>query len=127
MTAQGAILPSERQVQRSILDMLRKLYPSVIYHHAAVTLLTGNDRERGMQMGAMKGDGFKVGFPDLVLLWPEAKGCFIEVKRPKIGKVSEAQAAMHGALRSIGWPVAVVTSVDEARAFLAECGAPSLA
>jgi hypothetical protein len=117
-------LPTERQVQRSILDMIRLCFPAAIYHHAAVTLLSGNERQRGMQMGAMKGDGFKPGFPDLIVLWPHGKGALIEVKRPKVGKVSPVQAELHEQLAAIGWPVAVVTSPEDAFDFLKAEGAP---
>jgi hypothetical protein len=120
----GQSLPTERCIQRGILDMLRKCFPHVIYHHAAVTKLAGTGKQRGMQMGAMKGDGFRVGFPDLALFWAPRTGAMIECKRPKTGKVSEEQAKLHEALRGIGWPVAVVTSIDEAYTFLRECGAP---
>jgi hypothetical protein len=64
------------------------------------------------------------GFPDLLILWAPRTGAMIECKRPKTGKVSEEQAKLHEALRGIGWPVAVVTSIDEAYTFLRECGAP---
>lgn len=121
---EAAILPTERSVQREILKMCGQCFPHTIIHHSAVTRLVGSDKQRGMQMGAMKGDGFKPGFPDLVILWAHNTGIFLEVKRPKTGKLSDAQIAMHTALEAIGWPVAVVTSADEAFEFLRQRGAP---
>jgi hypothetical protein len=116
--------PTERQIQRASLEMIRTCFPRVLYHHSAVTLLSGTPKQRGMQMGAMKGDGFKVGFPDIICLWPVRTGCLIEFKRPKGGVVSDKQDEMHKLLVEIGWPVRVCKSVDDAYAFLRESGAP---
>ena len=44
--------------------------------------------------------------------------------RPKTGKLSDAQRAVHARLEEIRWPVAVVTSVQQAFDYLRECGAP---
>jgi hypothetical protein len=86
--------------------------------------LAGNDVARFKQMGALKGDGLKVGFPDLLCLWMPWKGCLIEVKRPKTGKMSAEQIAIHGKLLALGWPVTTVTSAEEAYQFLIDCDAP---
>jgi hypothetical protein len=119
------LLPTERQVQRSVLDMLRKCYPRVWYTSIPNgAVLAGDRSSRGRQMGAMKGDGLKIGAPDLLLLWAPGKGAFIECKRPKLGKLSEAQIDVHARLAEIRWPVAVVTSMEQAYDFLFECGAP---
>ena len=73
-------------------------------------------------MGALKGDGLKVGTPDLLCVWNRGVA-FLEVKRPG-GKLSPAQEAVHEALGGLGWPVAIVTSPDEALAALEARGAP---
>jgi hypothetical protein len=118
-------LPTERQVQRSVLAMLRTCFPHVRYQHIPNGAhLAGNNTSRFKQMGALKGDGLKPGFPDLLCLWAHGKGCLIEVKRPKLGRVSDTQEAMFTDLGNIGWPVAVVTSVQEAFEFLKDRGAP---
>lgn len=117
--------PTERQVQRAILDMCGKLFPDV--YITAIpngAHLAGNNTARFKQIGALKGDGLKVGFPDLLFLWHPGKGCSIEVKRPKLGRMSEDQERVHERLRNLEWPVATVTSQDEAYAFLKQCGAP---
>jgi hypothetical protein len=117
--------PTERSVQRAILAMagvcFRDVFVTAIPNGAH---LAGSDTARFKQMGALKGDGLKVGFPDLLCLWHPGKGCMVEVKRPKIGRLSDNQERVHERLRSLEWPLATVTSVDEAYAFLRQCGAP---
>ena len=118
-------LPTERQVQRSILAMCGTLFPEVFI--TAIpngAHLAGDSTARFKQMGALKGDGLKVGFPDLLCLWSPGQGALIEVKRPKLGRLTDEQKSIHERLSSIGWPVATVTSQDEAYAFLKACGAP---
>ncbi len=124
MNAPGGI-PTERQEQRAILKMMGTCFPRVFVHHSPNgAQLAGNPTARFKQIGALKGDGFKNGFPDLLCLWAGGQGCFLEVKRSKGGIVSDAQKAMHETLSNMGWRVAVVTSIDEAYAFLKACGAP---
>ena len=120
----NAPIPTERQEQRAILKMIGLSFPKVIYHHSAVTRLVGTPKQRGMQMGALKGDGFKSGFPDLVLLWPAGKCAFLEVKRSKGGKVSPEQAKFHETLVGMGHLIAVVTGTDEAYMTMRRWGAP---
>lgn len=123
-----SILPTERQVQRSILAMCGQCFPDVfITSIPNGAHLAGNDTARFKQMGALKSDGLKVGFPDLLCLWAPGRGCSIEVKRPKLGRTSEEQQRVQAHLTAIGWPVATVTSIDEAYEFLRECGAPGVA
>ena len=120
-----AILPTERQVQRSILSMCGTCFPDVlIFHIPNGAHLAGSTVARFKQMGALKGDGFKPGVPDLLCLWSPADGCFIEVKRPKLGRLSDEQKAIHARLVDLCWPVATVSSIDEAYTFLRQCGAP---
>lgn len=119
------ILPTERQVQRGILKMAGLCFPKV--YITAIpngAHLAGNDQARFKQMGALKGDGLKVGFPDLLCLWAVGKGALIEVKRPKLGKMSPDQSAVHMILMDLGWACSVVTSETEAFEFLRDCGAP---
>lgn len=120
-----APIPTERQIQRSIIAMCGTLFPDVFI--TAIpngAHLAGNATARFKQMGAMKGDGLKVGFPDLLFLWRPGKGCCIETKRPKTGRLSEAQIAVQERLKAIEWPVTTLSSVEAAHAFLKDCGAP---
>lgn len=121
----GGDLPTERQVQRAILKMCGECFPRVfIMAIPNGAQLAGNATSRYKQMGALKGDGLKVGAPDLLCLWAAAQGAFIECKRPKTGRLSEHQIAVHGRLAEIRWPIAVATSIGEAFAFLKDQGAP---
>lgn len=115
--------PTERQVQRSILAMVGRHFPAVFVAHVPNGAhLSGNERQRSMQMGALKGDGLKNGFPDLVLYWNHGHA-LIEVKRPG-GKVSDKQAELHELLAGMGYAPAICTSQEQAYAFLIDRGAP---
>lgn len=119
------IIPTERQVQRSILRMAGLCFPKIFI--TAIpngAHLAGDTVARFKQMGALKGDGLKTGFPDLLCLWRPGRGCSIEVKRPKLGRMSEDQEKVHARLTELEWPVATVTSSEEAYHFLRQCGAP---
>ncbi len=119
-----APVPTERATQRAILAMCGKCFPDVFIHHSpGGAQLAGNDRARFKQIGALKGDGFKPGFPDLTCYW-NGGHLLIEVKREKGGVVSDAQKALHERLSAIGWPVSIVRSQDEAHAALCAAGAP---
>jgi hypothetical protein len=118
-------LPTERQVQRSILSMMGTCFPQVFV--TAIpngAHLAGDKVARFKQMGALKGDGLKVGFPDLLCLWADGKGALIVVNRPKTGDLTDSQKALHPRLEAIGWPVTVVTTPDEVFALLRGRGAP---
>lgn len=118
-------IQTERQVQRAILAMCGVCFRDVlIIHIPNGAHLAGNTIARFKQMGALKGDGFKPGVPDLLCLWSPCDGCFIEVKRPKTGRTSDEQKAMQQRLIDLCWPVATVTSIEEAYTFLRQCGAP---
>jgi len=99
-------------------------FPSVFIHHSpGGAQLAGNAASRFKQIGALKGDGFKPGFPDLACYW-DGGHLLLEVKREKGGTVSDAQQAVHERLTAIGWPVSIVRSVDDAWDALWEAGAP---
>ena len=118
--------PNERQTQRAILAMMGRSFPTVFVTHVPNGAhLAGGDVSRFKQMGALKGDGLKAGFPDLICYWNHGHAP-IEVKRPGYSpsQVSDAQKAVHQTLAECGYPVAVVTSAEEALAFLVARGAP---
>ncbi len=122
-----APIPTERQVQRSILAMMGRCFPFVFVTHVPNGAhLAGNSTARFKQMGALRGDGLKPGFPDLICLWAcgRKRGTLIEVKRAKGGVISPAQHEMHERLAGAGWPVKIVTSPEEAYQHLKDMGAP---
>ena len=123
MNAPGGVIPTERQTQRAILQMAGRCFPDVFL--CAIpngAHLAGDKLSRFKQMGALKGDGLKVGMSDLLCLW-NGGGKLLEVKSAT-GVVSPVQEALHERLSAIGWPVAVVRSIDEAHAALCAAGAP---
>lgn len=118
-------IPTERQVQRAILQMCGLCFPDVYIHHSPNgSKLAGSARDRQVAGGILKGDGVKAGFPDLICFWSPGDGCLIEVKRPKHGRLSDDQKAVHARLIDLCWPVTTVTSPEEAYTFLRQCGAP---
>lgn len=120
-------VPTERQVQRAILSMMGTAFRSVLVHHSPNGgHLAGNDEARFKQVGALKGDGMKVGWPDLTCVWNHGIA-FMEVKRPGYSpsQVSKQQIEIHERLAEMGFAPAIVTSPDEAFAFLRERGAPT--
>lgn len=119
--------PTERQVQRAILQMMGRAFPSVLVHHSPNGgHLAGNDQARFKQVGALKGDGMKVGWPDLTCVWNRGVA-FMEVKRPGYSpsQVSPQQLQIHAQLAEMGFAPAIVTSEEDAFAFLRERGAPT--
>ena len=117
--------PTEREVQRAILAMCGRVFPSALVHHSPNGAhLAGGDVARFKQMGALLGDGLKKGFPDLIVTWNHGVA-FLEVKRPKLGKVSPEQEAIHATLREQGHRIAVVTSAEEAQAHMLDWGVPT--
>lgn len=119
--------PTERIVQRQILAMIGTAFPRVFVHHSPNGgHLAGNDAARFKQVGALKGDGMKVGFPDLIAFWNHGVA-LMEVKRPGYSPsaVKPAQIQVHATLAEMGFAPAIVTSPAEAFAFLRERGAPT--
>lgn len=122
-----APVPTERAVQRSILEMMGRAFPRVFVHHSPNGgHLAGDAAARFRQVGALKGDGMKTGFPDLIAIWNHGVA-FMEVKRPGYSPsdVSPKQLELHAQLAEMGFTPAIVTSAQEAFAFLRERGAPT--
>lgn len=117
--------PTERQVQRSILAMARTVFPSALIAHVPNGAhLAGDVTARLKQAGALLGDGMRRGYPDLIVTWNHGVG-WLEVKRPRLGKVSAEQEAIHATLREQGHRIAVVTSAIEAQALMLDWCVPS--
>lgn len=99
--------PTERQVQRAVVNGLRR------QGYLVFAIPNGGTRNRNEAI-QMKLDGVTSGIPDLFAIGAAGKPCWLEVKRPKGGRLSENQKWAISALRERGQPVAVVTSYDEA-------------
>lgn len=111
----------ERTVQISIVKWLREVMPKAIVQQ------TRNETHKRGQAGAIAGGmnkmmGAWTGFPDLIVLpFANVGPFFLEVKAEG-GRTSEAQKECHIRLKNLGYPVAVVRSVDDVREFLQETG-----
>lgn len=118
-------IPTERQTQRAILQMLGLCFPQVLVWHIPNGAFLGEDeRTRKRTMGGLLGDGLKPGAPDLACYWNHGHA-LIEVKRPGCAnRLSPSQEYIHATLADMGFTPAVCTSPEEAYAFLIERGAP---
>ena len=112
--------PLEKHIQRAVLDYLRAR-GIVIAHVPNGSVLAGGPRERAMQVNALKANGMRPGFPDLILLTSDARVGFMEVKREG-EKQSEAQLHWQGALEFLGHHYAVVRSIEDAAETLTTWG-----
>ena len=66
-------------------------------------------------------EGVVSGFPDLSVLLPGGRTLYIEMKSD-VGRLSDAQRALHERLRAMGHCVGVARSIEDARAFLIGAG-----
>lgn len=95
--------PSERQIQRAVVEYAR-LTGWVVWEMLLGS--AGNGRVYTTP-----------GIPDLYLFRPGA-ALWIELKRPRTGRLSVHQKARHAELRRCGRAAHVIRSFDEARALL---------
>ena len=111
----------EGPIQKQIVDWLRAVLPPECVVHFAKGEINKRGKQFMIEQARAKRLGALSGFPDLIVLpYASAGGaCFLEVKA-KGGYPSKGQKEMHERLRKLGYRVAVVRSVDDARAALAE-------
>lgn len=74
--------------------------------------LAGDARQRAIQMGKMKRMGFRAGCYDYFLAVPP--GCWIELKRTKLGVVSSEQEAFGLLMNRLGWRSVICKGWEEA-------------
>lgn len=70
----------------------------------------------------LKAEGVRAGVPDLFLACPNRyySGLFVEMKKPKGGRVSDAQAGMRTLLMWAGYDVQICEGADKARAVITD-------
>lgn len=112
--------PLEKHIQRSVISYLRARGIDAV-HVPNGSVLAGGPKERAMQVNALKSNGMKVGFPDLVCIASHGRVGFMEVKREG-EKLSEAQNHWHGALEFLGHKIATVRSIEDAAETLQRWG-----
>lgn len=108
----------EIDIQAGFKSRLRYVAPAV----SLVAIPNAGKRSQWAAMQVKK-EGMATGFPDCMCIWEGGGVCFIEFKTPK-GRLSDNQAEWIERLGARGHKVAVVRSIDEALAFLRDCGAP---
>lgn len=112
----------ERPVQRNIVEFLEALGLRV----AAVpngAALGGDLKSRVKRINAMKKDGLRTGFPDLIVYGrkPGQVGV-MEVKREVGGGLDEDQEGWRDFFLEVGHPWAMVRGIDDAQAALKTWG-----
>lgn len=109
-------IPTEAHEQMAVIAFwadfarLHRLEERLLIHIA-------NERKTSPRQGAyLKAQGVRAGVPDLLLAIPAGgyNGLWLELKRSKGGRVTEAQAEMHKLLKSQGYAVHVCHGAREA-------------
>lgn len=109
----------EQSIQRAIVDYLRLALPRAI----TFAVPNGGYRTRA-EAGVLKAQGVVAGVSDLVILLPDGRVAFVEVKAGK-GRVSEAQTDFLATVAGFGHLTAVVRGVADMSDRLTEWGVQS--
>ena len=110
----------EADAQRAIVQALRFVLPHGAIVHHSVNEITAGDRRAKARQAILVGMGVHPGFADLIVL-SEGRVLFLEVKS-KTGRLSPAQKTFRNAVQAQGFAWALVRSVDDALAALADYG-----
>ncbi len=108
----------EDAIQRNLVQYLPYMLPRP---HVLFAVPNGGKRSP-VEASIMKGLGVKPGVHDLVLLW-DRRAFLMEVKASN-GVLSPKQVEVHEEVVLTGCPSGVVRSLQDAIAFLRECGIP---
>lgn len=100
--------PSEDMLQASIVIALR-----VRYRDAIVAAIPNGGLRSKAEAARMQRTGTRPGMPDLVVILPGGRTCWLEVKT-RDGALSAAQSEMHYRLLGLGHAVSVVRSIEDA-------------
>jgi hypothetical protein len=104
---------SEEAIHASIVGYLRAVLP----REAKAFHVPNGGRRSKAEAGRFKALGVLAGVPDILVMIPPALLLLIEVKGPR-GRVSPEQQAFARDALAMGFPFAVVRSIDETRAAL---------
>jgi hypothetical protein len=115
---------TEDSIHQSIVRYLRSILP-----HGWIVMHVPNGGSRNPIEGAkLKRLGVVAGWPDISIYGgghnSGGQAFFLEVKAAK-GRVSQCQHMIMDKLKDMGFPVAVVRSIDDARERISEWGLPS--
>lgn len=111
---------SERMIQRSMLVMVRRLFPDCLVAHVP----NGGKRNK-LEAAHLVADGVLAGFPDLVVTWAGSMpgAAFPEIKDAN-GTLSAAQKKVLATLAAQGHHVGVFRHDRTLHDFLRAVGAP---
>jgi hypothetical protein len=110
----------EARVQAAIVEYIRWCAPQlVVFHPANGGYRTPSEAARFRWLGVL------AGVPDLCLVAPGGRVCFIEVKSAS-GRLSAEQKVVLEQLTARGAPVAIARSIDDARAALELWNIPTI-
>ena len=104
----------EQATQRAVVEYLRILenLGELTFFH-----VPNGGRRSKAEASIFKGLGVRAGVPDLVVLFPEGRTAFIEIKSDK-GRLSAAQKAFKNTAEVLGFPFAECRGVDEVERFI---------
>lgn len=119
----GKRIEREAPIHRAIVQWLRLVLPE------AFTATVKNEINKGgtafaIEQAKAKSRGVVTGFPDVMCLpGMEFPAMFFEIKAPG-GYPTPAQREVHARLTALGYRVAVVRSIEDAREALFQWGVP---
>lgn len=99
----------EAAVQKQIVEYIRAVLPKAI-----VAAIPNGSQRTASGRPANAVAGLLPGMPDLVIVLPEGKVLWAEIKSEK-GRVSPAQLNVHGQLNALGHVCVVLRSVEDTR------------
>jgi len=102
----------EAAVQKQIVEYLRAVLPRAI-----VAAIPNGAQRTASGRPANAVAGLLPGMPDLVVVLPEGRVIWAEIKSDK-GRVSPAQLSIHGQLNALGHVCVVLRSIEDARGAL---------
>jgi predicted RecB family endonuclease len=103
---------TEDETQAAIVQALRIAFPRLV-----VAAIPNGGSRHIAEAAKMHGTGTVAGMPDLVVVLPDGRVDFIEVKAAG-GRLSAAQTAIIHSLTDLGHPVAVCRDIHEAHSFV---------
>jgi len=107
--------PSEHSLQVKLLGIIEvgKAHPDI------TVIAIPNAGKRSWKTGkAMKAEGLTKGAPDLAILMPDAVTFWLEMKKRKGGRVSDAQLGFAAKCKRLGHSYAVAHTLHDAVAIL---------
>lgn len=97
----------EQILQQQIARFLDTAYPALLWFHCP----NGGARTK-VEAAILKTMGVKAGVPDIIMVLPDGRAAFVELKAGR-GTLTEAQMAFKARSQALGCAWAEVRSLDE--------------